>query len=328
MINIFSEKNISVNLFHGDCVEVIKTIKDNIYDACVTDPPYSLVSIQKRFGKDGSAPVKVYDTTSSDALAAAYSRASAGFMGKKWDTGEVAFNKIFWEDILRILKPGAHLLAMGGTRTFHRLVCAIEDAGFEIRDTISWVYGSGFPKSHDQGNGIGTALKPAQELIVLARKPLSEKTIKSNIEKWGTGGLNIEVCRILNKNDLGRWPANLILDGSEEVETSFSNSTCRFFYSAKASKKDRRNSKHPTIKPISLIRYLTRLITPKNGLILDPFAGSGTTGEAAILENCNCDLIEREEEYQNDIIQRFLELKKEISTDNLSEFLKGEKIKC
>lgn len=131
----------TVRVEHGDSRDVLKTIEDCSIHACVCDPPYSLVSIQKRFGKTGSVPAKDRDGL--------YKRASAGFMGQSWDTGETAFSPDFWAEVWRVLKPGAHLLAFSGTRTYHRMVCAIEDAGFEIRDQIGWVYGSGFPKSHD-----------------------------------------------------------------------------------------------------------------------------------------------------------------------------------
>jgi len=202
-------------LYEGDCVEVMKRLPDNSVDSVVTDPPYEL-----------------------------------GFMGKKWDSTGIAYNVAMWREVLRVLKPGGHLLSFGGTRTYHRMACAIEDAGFEMRDQLQWLYGSGFPKSMDIGkaidkaagaertegariwtggrrtgcianspetnlgtqtlvkfdtpatpeaqqwNGWGTALKPANEPIVLARKPLSERTIAANVLKWGTGGLNIDGCRI------------------------------------------------------------------------------------------------------------------------------------
>jgi hypothetical protein len=137
-------------LHAGDCLDVIKTLADNSIDAVVTDPPYALVSIVKRFGGDNAAPVQ-------PGKSGAYQRASAGFMGKKWDTGEVAFAVEFWEQVLRVLKPGGHVAAFGGTRSFHRLACAIEDAGFEIRDQLAWAYGAGFPKSHDVSKGIDKA---------------------------------------------------------------------------------------------------------------------------------------------------------------------------
>ena len=413
-----------VELHCGDCLEVLKTLPDNSIDSCVCDPPYHLTSIVKRFGKEGSAPVKP----------GVYARSTSGFMGKQWDGGDIAFRPETWIEVMRVLKPGGHLLAFSGTRTYHRMACAIEDAGFEIRDQIMWLYGSGFPKSHDVSKGIdraagaerevigqrvyadgtagswrktssnkyaqdtwtqdnsdrqkvetapatdealqwqgwGTALKPANEPIVLARKPLSEKTVAANVLKWGTGAINVGGCRIHSKDapggtytvkrrkpgamqnktggnyrpdegpefhgetQPGRWPANVIHDGSEEVLAEFpkttsgnraqgqyggmgfhgsgewdmpeiegdSGSAARFFYCAKASKKDRANSKHPTVKPIKLMQYLVRLITPPGGTVLDPFAGTGTTGEAAWRENCKAVLIEREAEYQADIVTR------------------------
>jgi site-specific DNA-methyltransferase (adenine-specific) len=227
-----------MNLILGDCLEKLKELPDNSIDSIVTDPPYHLISIVKRFGKSNSAPAQ-YGTDG------AFIRASKGFMGKEWDGGDIAQRPDVWIECLRVLKPGGHMVAFSGSRTYHRMAVAIEDAGFDIRDQIMWVYGSGFPKSHNVGNGIGTALKPAHEPIVLARKPLSEKTIAENVIKWGTGGLNIDDCRIEYKDDkpkgmsnertnedsvwktdsgfydrtedwepnnTGRWPANIILD--------------------------------------------------------------------------------------------------------------------
>lgn len=708
--------NNRVTLHAGDCLDVMAMLAENSIDSCVTDPPYALVSIVKRFGKPNSAPAKGND---------AYMRASAGFMGKTWDTGDTAFNPDFWREVLRVLKPGAHLVAFSGTRTYHRIACAIEDAGFEIRDQIGYCYGTGFPKSHnvkkaareavcgcptssdflpsvrdaetcsirmekaeqpgflqpelplqdgdgadigeaclqrkgwmDQresrfvsgkndrrekscvegGNhisktprelcerqicevpagvsvdgasrwlcdgtphsngetdwetvnsegmcpppgssatkqcadefgamarqqksqvgrawqdcrkcgkpiipdGLGTALKPAWEPIVLARKPLSEPTVAANVLRWGTGAINVDGCRIPSSGDvrprgsskldtdmndgwarpwmedrqevarrhdaaiewantLGRWPANLCHDGSDEVVAAFPNapgqqrsvgpehvnkstvnvygdygprdkfsprndsgsaarfffqaqqnkieqvvitwisesepcqatllvdtgqlpgkaivalgsttskewstflsgnvltglfrmaSTCtirtatnstiesktwnylislltnaciadvnyetvnggnhaetaesgersliitlgktesfpgasraasgtqlkisvsagqnnqqessnnRFWYSAKANKDDRVGSSHPTVKPIDLIQWLCRLFTPPGGTVLDCFAGTGTTAEAAYREGFSAILIERESEYQADIRRR------------------------
>jgi DNA modification methylase len=405
-----------VQLYRGDCLAVLPTLEENSIDSCVTDPPYHLTSIVKRFGAENSAPCQVGKT-------GAYARASKGFMGKQWDGGDIAFRPELWAEVLRVLKPGAHLLAFSGTRTYHRMACAIEDAGFEIRDQIGWCYGSGFPKSHDiskaidrmagaerevigsyraatqtnnigtsfnasaadefgrteakitlpateaakQWAGYGTSLKPAWEPIVLARKPLSESSIASNVLKHGTGAINIDGCRIeaaaddyahpgnglgkrddetswrfekrqVEPNKLGRWPANLIHDGSEEVLEGFpetlpcgsaskvgrengafglgraagfnaayvgdSGSAARFFYTAKADADDRLGSKHPTVKPLDLISYLAKLITPRDGLILDPFAGTGTCGEAAFRNGFRAILIEREPEYQADIVKR------------------------
>jgi len=370
-------------VIHGDCRHVLKTLKTNSVDSIVTDPPYEL-----------------------------------GFMGKSWDSTGVAYDVAVWQECLRVLKPGGHLLAFGGSRTYHRLACAIEDAGFQIRDQIMWVYGSGFPKSLNiskaidkaagadataeakQWEGWGTALKPAHEPIVMARKPL-EGNVAQNILEHGTGGINIDGCRVdfvsdedrqestaknqhqdfgtepmtnntvygdysmmkpTNYNPPGRFPANFIHDGSDEVlelfpdskggaypakrgqavNTSFAGgqeteggframgddgSAARFFYCAKANKKDRNEgldgfaekrpdeqtvtgmgtfeekgvakqaNHHPTVKPTNLMRYLCRLVTPPNGLILDPFTGSGSTGKAAVLEGFGFIGVEQSAEY-------------------------------
>jgi site-specific DNA-methyltransferase (adenine-specific) len=322
-------------------------------------------------------------------------------MGKSWDASGVAYDVELWRQVLRLLKPGGHLLAFGGSRTYHRLACAIEDAGFEIRDQIMWVYGSGFPKSLDvskamskteasdnarRWKGWGTAFKPAHEPIVLARKPL-DGTVAETVLTHGTGALNIDGCRVsfvsdedrrestaknqhedfgtepttdntvygdysmvqpTNYNPPGRWPANFIHDGSDEVlelfpetrsgahtkssewkdsstrtassfvrgmsgkERSYrsepsSGSAARFFYCAKASRAEReagldgdgtaRRNHHPTVKPIALMRYVVRLVTPPNGVVLDPFTGSGTTGIAARLEGFKFVGIEQSAEY-------------------------------
>lgn len=307
-------------IINGNCVEAMASMTADSFDACITDPPYEL-----------------------------------GFMGKKWDNTGIAFQPSTWAACLRVLKPGAHLLAFGGTRTFHRIACAIEDAGFEIRDCIMWVYGSGFPKSHNlngEWEGWGTALKPAWEPIIVARKPLVG-TVADNVLKYGTGAINIKGCRVGNEllpsmtagqaklgtfergimvtpERTGRWPANLIHDGSAEVLSLFpgelDKSAARFFYCPKASKADRddgldgfeekarptmgsgiggqpdqqrtnNRNVHPTVKPTELMRYLCRLVTPPGGTILDPFNGSGSTGKAAVLEGFNYVGIEREAEY-------------------------------
>ena len=366
----------AVSLYHADCRDALRRLPDACIDSVVTDPPYALVSIVKRFGGKNSAPAQ----HGKDGL---YARASAGFMGKTWDTGETAFAVEFWEEVLRVLKPGGHVLAFSGTRTQHRLVCAIEDAGFEIRDQIGWLYGTGFPKNHavrgiDEFEGWGTALKPAWEPICVARKPLIG-TVAANMLEHRTGAINIAGCRIdyASPEDMagatpqgrvvwptggnlagggidaerkeferpaltGRFPANIIHDGSDEVIASFpadrkgfsaggrrpgqanrrnvipgigsggevvhygdNGSAARFFYSAKASKADRAGSKHPTVKPVDLMRYLCRLVTPPGGIVLDPFAGSGTTLVAAELEGFKVIGCEREDEYVADIARRF-----------------------
>lgn len=281
-------------------------------------------------------------------------------------------------ECLRILKPGGYLAAFGGTRTYHRLACGIEDAGFEIRDQAAWAYGTGFNKvgyirdrdGEIAQDGWGGSLKPAWEPIALARKPLIG-TVAENMAKHGTGALNIDGCRIPSDGGTaregeasqdrrygergstnfaakpgprggapeGRWPANLWHDGSDEVVAAFpdapgqqralnggeaskaeiygklgpklahtprgdSGSAARFFYAAKADADDRIGSKHPTVKPIDLMQYAVRLVTPKGGTILDPFAGTGTVGEAAFREGMQSVLIERDPEYQGDIRRR------------------------
>lgn len=291
----------------GDCLEVLKTMPDNSVDAVVCDPPYGL-----------------------------------SFMGRKWDydVPEVAV----WAECLRVLKPGGHLLAFAGTRTQHRMAVRIEDAGFEIRDMIAWVYGSGFPKHQ-------SALKPALEPITMARKPAKVATL-----------LNIDACRVESERPTGwsgggsklyegglsrergearpvegRYPANLIHDGSGEVLANFPDSNgvggsaARFFYCAKANRRDRnegcearpqrvggmvsntsgqhitrrdegyepkpQGNHHPTVKPTDLMAYLCRLVTPPGGVVLDPFMGSGSTGKAAMREGFRFIGIEREAEY-------------------------------
>lgn len=362
-----------IELHLGDCIATMRGMPAESVDSIVTDPPYEL-----------------------------------GFMGKTWDASGIAYNVEMWREALRVLKPGGHLLAFSGSRTYHRMVVAIEDAGFEVRDQILWVYGSGFPKSLDvskaidkaagaerevvgertffgkaaqdwkdkggdnfnvggpssagltktvgitapatdaarQWQGWGTALKPAHEPICVARKPLVG-TVAANVLQHGTGAINVDACRVegadapegrsrhggglmqgssyqmpdsVSYMPAGRWPANLIHDGSDEVLAAFeefgpvgSNSAtpgpksgavfgawgektpsygggrtgnaARFFYCAKASKSDRgEGNNHPTVKPTDLMRYLCRLVTPPGGLVLDPFTGSGSTGKAAVLE--------------------------------------------
>ena len=386
-------------VIQGDCLEELKKLEENSIDSIVTDPPYEL-----------------------------------GFMGKSWDNTGIANNVELWKECLRVLKPGGYLLSFGGTRTYHRMASAIEDAGFEVRDMIEWVYGSGFPKSLNigkaidklQGNkrevsgyeerfgregrkancgfkeeyvgasgtqdqsamkpimlpvsneakqweGWGTALKPAHEPICMARKPLAEKTVAENVLKYGTGGINIDDSRVetsdkysypngaggnsfsvgeepdgkrtepVESNSLGRFPANLIHDNSEEVRECFpetksgggnkatktaetflgtgfggtdnsiwecdSGNASRFFksiiYQAKASKSGRgEDNNHPTVKPIALMEYLIKMVTPKGGTVLDPFAGSGTTLLAAKELGYEYIGIEKEKEYIDIINKR------------------------
>lgn len=325
-------------IHEGDCREVLRGLPDCSVDSIVTDPPYEL-----------------------------------GFMGKGWDKTGIANDPAVWAEALRVLKPGGHLLAFSGTRTYHRMACAIEDAGFEVRDQIGWAFGSGMPKSRNGAWG-GTALKPAWEPIAVARKALVG-TVEENWRAYGTGALNIDPCRIacndvlhapqsdphkrgqgageycVSTRDteamheaqrasiertmtLGRWPANLIHDGGDEVLEAFpeapgqladassssrksqnvygamsrgnggapargdAGSAARFFYCAKAAKKDRgEGNDHPTVKPTDLMRYLCRLVTPPGGTVLDVFAGSGSTGKAAMLEGFRFVGIEQSSEY-------------------------------
>ena len=279
----------------------LKELDDNSIDSIVTDPPYGI-----------------------------------SFMGKKWDY-DVPSQEI-WEECMRVLKPGGHLLSFAGSRTYHRMAVRIEDAGFEIRDQIMWVYGSGFPKSYKLGNGWGTALKPAHEPIVMARKPF-KGNVTNNVLEWSTGGINIDESRVdfvseadkaesINKNQhadfgstmgtnqiygdysmlepqnynpTGRFPANIIFDeeAGKLLDTQYEGAS-RFFYCPKSSKKDRNegtDNNHPTVKPTDLMLYLIRLVTPNGGITLDPFMGSGSTGKAAIRGGFDFIGIERENEY-------------------------------
>ena len=307
-------------LVNGDCLEEVQKLVDKgvQVDSIVTDPPYHLTSIVDRFGKASIGD----DTLTSKKVrsgADSYSRLiRTGFMGKEWDGGDIAFRKETWELFMKVLKPGGHLLAFSGSRTYHRMAVAIEDAGFDIRDQIMWLYGSGFPKSHNLGDGWGTALKPAHEPIVLARKKI-EGTNKQNKEKYGTAGLNIDACRIegvkqtrdsnpvmnggkygqnqnadreeITPDTMGRFPANVIHNGLEE-------DWARYYYCPKTSKAEKgKDNSHPTVKPLKLMKYLCRLITPKGGTVLDPFMGSGSTGIAAKDEGFDFIGIEREKEY-------------------------------
>jgi len=376
-------------ILHGKNLDILPTLPDNSVDSIVTDPPYEL-----------------------------------GFMGKKWDSSGIAYSVELWTECFRVLKSGGHLLSFGGTRTFHRMAVAIEDAGFEIRDNIAWLYGSGFPKSLDvskaidkaagverevvgtkmaspkgiknaeertdtaagayggvtkeiditapatdeakQWEGWGTALKPAHEPIIVARKSLIG-TVAKNVLTYGTGAINIDGSRIeteaitintfdngakpfgnavgepfTSRQSQGRWPANIILDehtaGLLDEQSGVSTSkisqmkaglveaigslnlsdkaadyeserghndsggASRFFYVAKANKRDRnegleRMNTHPTVKPTALMTYLVKLVTPPNGTVLDPFTGSGSTGKAAILNGFDFIGIEMTEDY-------------------------------
>ena len=370
-----------IRIVAGDALAAIPRLvaEGVVVDAVCCDPPYHLQARSSRFGKEGSAPPQY-------GRDGAMGRLSKGFMGSAWDGGDVAFRPETWATIAAILRPGGFLLAFGGTRTYHRVVCAIEDAGFVIQDCIMWLYGTGFPKRRDM-------LKPAFEPICLAYKPGGPRTMQidecrvsgdgpSPSAAYRAKGKVPSTCapgtynstsiqnRIRPENwlkehpgeQLGRWPANVCHDGSDEVVAMFpisagqrgdlighnkrskssaarffyntrdgeasadrryaengstdfamtpgerrsdSGSAARFFWSPKAGKKDRNGSKHPTIKPASLMSWLVPLVTPPGGLVLDPFAGSGTTGAAAQNTGRSAILIEREPEYVADIRHRF-----------------------
>lgn len=288
---------VEYTLYRGNCLDIMQRLIDNgtRVHSIVTDPPYHFASIVSRFGKEGSAPT--IDT-------GVYRRSSKGFMGKDWDGGDIAFNKETWLLCNNLLLPGGHLLSFSATKNYHRMACAIEDTGFEIRDQMGWIYGTGFPKSHTIGEGWKTALKPAWEPICVARKPISTKTIAQNFTEHGVGGFNIDGCRVNDK-----FPSNILHDGSEDVIAAFPGKTSRFFYSAKASKQEKAGTEHPTVKPLSLMRYLVRLVTPKDGVVLDPFAGSGTTLEGAYMEGVNSIGIEMDTQYCADIGNRMVKCK-------------------
>lgn len=378
----------SVTLHHGDCLDVLRELPDESVHAVVTDPPYGLGfmgrawdTIGEDVGRGAQARVqradevtptgKGHSTSAGPYLAAGVdSLRAAGAPFQRWCEAWAA-------ECLRVLTPGGHLLAFGGSRTWHRLAAGVEDTGFEIRDSIAWLYGSGFPKSLNVGDGRGTALKPAFEPIVVGRKPLSG-TVAATVLTHGTGALNIDACRTaaesrplvvsdrrsgnevygdglqgsraVGATELGRWPTNVVLDDSQAaaldeqtgVLTSGANPTrrggdtargvyndfpgqaectpargadsggaSRFFptfrYKAKAPSSERPSVdgvQHPTVKPLDLMRWLVRLVTPPGGTVLEPFAGSGTTAEACVHEHRKCIAIEREAEYLPLIVSR------------------------
>ena len=359
----------AVTLYHGDCLAVLRELPAASVDAIVTDPPYGLEFMGREWdGADGFRRSLNRADVGRDSVFGRASRTSpeyrAGHLFQEWCEAWAV-------ECLRILKPGGHLLAFGGTRTWHRLAVAVEDAGFEIRDSIAWLYGSGFPKSLNVGEGRGTALKPAHEPIVVARKPLAG-TVAGNVAAHGTGALNIDACRIKGAPDpaswsppreeddharidtsAGRWPANVAMDESQSATLDEQSGTVRagghvnrsqsqnvrgelqfvsgrgyadpgintysdtggasrffptFRYEAKAGTAERPRgddgTAHPTVKPLDLMRWLVRLVTPPGGLVLDPFLGSGTTAEACVIEGFRCVGVEREPDYLPLIVGR------------------------
>ena len=349
----------------GDCLDAMAEMPEGSVDAIVTDPPYGINFMGKEWDGPGGMLGQIAtgkERRGAFAYGGSHSRGDA-------DNDNTKFQEwcLLWAtQALRVLKPGGYLLAFGGTRTYHRLACGIEDAGFEVRDCLAWAYGSGFPKSHNldgEWQGWGTALKPAYEPVILARKPLTG-TVAANVQEYGTGALNIDGGRIpaadktkfpgggysrhesdaayefggdpnftttgKDAHPSARWPANLILDESAGamLDAESGREVSRFFYCPKASKAERnagldgfdvkrpderdktgmgtfdekgvqpQRNAHPTVKPIDLMRYLVRLVTPPGGTVLDPFTGSGTTGIAAGLEGFDFIGIEREAEYR------------------------------
>ncbi len=443
--------SMKATLHEGDARQVLRAMKarGEFVHSVVTDPPYGLVSVTKRFGKTGSAPAK-------HGKDGAFARQSRGFMGKLWDGSAIERDPEFWRLVYDVMLPGAYIVAFSSSRTYHHMAVAMEAAGFITHPMIGWTFASGFPKAHNAARAIDQALgrkggvipsgdpvrrirpgadqhkdgswekledreyqpgayapatdeaqqwegwhyggqvrKPALEPIYVGQKPFSEKNGALNILKHGVGAVNIADCRIATNGGYapgvpGRWPANLIHDGSEEVIALFPNSKgaaapvkgtepsdptneiygkfagrvpgqfygdqegsaarffesypyrcfeCRdhgwiaegynaeqiqiacpscagmcndpppfegvpIFHHAKANKKDRAGSRHPTVKPLGLIAALARHVTPPGGLVLDPFAGSGTTGQAALNEGFAPVLIEMDPDYCNDIRRR------------------------
>jgi site-specific DNA-methyltransferase (adenine-specific) len=395
-------------IHHGDLFVVLPTLEADSIDACVTDPPYGLGFMAKEWdvpGGIGAFPMRrrvETDAVNTGASRQGGRQRSGNDSAKRQKRDAQAFEAEAerWAiEVLRVLKPGAHLVAFGGTRTFHRLAAGIEDAGFEIRDCLSWLHGQGFPKSLNVGDGRGTALKPAWEPIILARKP-TKGTVAQTVARYGTGAIHVDACRIEGPKrnagyveegatvqgrsvfgntkhvnidtSLGRWPANVLLDEQaaqllDEQTGDLGPSTgwrignagggmvqnlpvgrfaagdpgfgdrggaSRFFYVAKPSREERdygchdltaksggeatdrtdgsagvnspragagrtggsRNI-HPTVKPVELMRWLVRLVTPPDGIVLDPFTGSGTTGMACRYEHRRFIGIEREADY-------------------------------
>jgi site-specific DNA-methyltransferase (adenine-specific) len=340
-----------VRIEPGDCREIVPRLAAEgvVVDAVVTDPPYHLIEASRGGSARQNDPSKPFGRA----------EARGGFMGQRWDGGDVAFRPETWATIATALRPGGFLLAFGGTRTFHRLMCAIEDAGFVYQDTLLWLYGSGFPKRRDM-------FKPAWEPIVVAYKPGGKRTLQvdecrvltdtlrpTGLKKdgtrsqfhaegwsrpWMSGKQRVEGE---SQTELGRWPANVTHDGSPEVMEAFAafgdtqrahfpaargrsrittvghvgqtgldesrgdtGSAARFFYCAKADDEDRWGSRHPTVKPVELLKWLVPLVTPPRGTFLDPFSGSGTSGVAALATGRNAILIEQDAGYIADIRER------------------------
>lgn len=316
-----------VTLHRGDMLAALARMQAGSLDGCVTDPPYYLPEMEKRFG----AP------TAARAKGEMFSRGAKGAaLGKGAVFGDIANRVETWAAIYRVLKPGAFVLAFNYPKAYARMQVAAEDAGFEARDVFSWLYGTGFPHGKPLAKFLDRAIlgealdadelargpvthtaafygerdvtvKPAAELIMLARKPLAG-TIAENLLEHGAGSLDVTACRVQHATG-SSFPANVLHDGSAEVLAGFpcdasGESVARFFWHPKAGEQDRAGSGHPTVKPLALIRYLVRLATRPGDTVLDPFAGSGTLGEAAIAEGRRAVLIEIDPQFQDDIANR------------------------
>ncbi len=296
-------------LLYADCLALMPELPEGSVEAVVTDPPYGI-----------------------------------GFGGEAWDGGKLTDAATFqrwtseWAvEALRVLKPGGWLAAFGTPRTFHRLVAGVEDAGFEVRDQLLWLYANGVPKSHHRDDGLGGALKPAYEPVLLARKPM-DGTLEANLAEHDTGALQIDAARVPRRDGgPGFWPANVTVSHDSrcrqgrcqpdcpvaliDIEPRPGREISRLFFASKASRTEReagcealpltevpiyprggssvrlvRNT-HPTVKPLALMRWITRLLCPPGGTVLDPFAGSGSTGAACALEGRRFIGIERDERY-------------------------------
>lgn len=301
-----------IELHEGDNRDALRRMiqRGQKVHACVCDPPYGLISIIKRFGKADAAPALTKHA------GGAFARSSEKFIGEEWDGSEIENDPEFWKLVFDVMLPGAMLVAFSSPRTYHKMATAIDKAGFIVHPMIGWAYGSGMAKPHspklDEWEGYShgaQVLKPALEPIFVGQKPFTEKTCRANILKHGVGAVNIEATRAPE----GRWPANLITDGSLGEKfiffETFPFDDKQVFYVPKAGKADRAGGAHPTVKPIALMQQLIRRVTPPGGgIVLDPFAGSGTTGQAARNEGVNAILMENHKDYAS-FIRRRLKLK-------------------
>lgn len=307
-----------IEIIQNDARKALSGLADQgvLVDAVVTDPPYYLESTVKRFGKTNAKRAK-------DGSGGRFQRASQNFIGHSWDAADASGYRIahdieFWKSVFDVMKPGAFVLAFSSAKTGHWQAVAMESAGFRPHPFLGWVYATGMPKGHAvtkfvpsavqwEGWHYGEAtLRAAVEPIFMMQKPFQEKTGYANVLKHGVGAINMAATR----NSIGNLAATILHDGSEAAELCLSGRGSSFnsfpvFYCGKASSLDRAGSLHPTVKPIALMQHCVRLVTRPGGIVLDPFAGSGTTGEAARREGMDAILIEREGQFVADIHRRF-----------------------